>query len=165
MRRLAENQELVEGVYTQASDQFQTDGQSYPAEVVHCLVEGEAAGISKGAVSSPELVFDNISRLTKQYPPRLLLPLDHVSHDSHQLVEELLLRLPERGLVRDLEEVAHHLTPLAVQPAIGEAHLLQSGQHLSDLFREHEARQMDQHRRAHAGACVRRAGGEIAELR
>src|SRR5689334_19458966 len=40
VRRLAEYQELVEGVYTEPTDQFQPHGETNAAEVIHCLVEG-----------------------------------------------------------------------------------------------------------------------------
>src|SRR5438067_7873585 len=39
VRRLAEYQELVEGVYTEPMDQFQTHREPHPAEVIHCLFE------------------------------------------------------------------------------------------------------------------------------
>src|SRR5690348_8581252 len=61
MRRLRKNQELVEGIYTEAGDQFQTDGQSHAAQIIHRLVEREASGVPEGSISSPELVLNNIS--------------------------------------------------------------------------------------------------------
>src|SRR3984957_5274044 len=44
MRQLTEYQELVEGIYTQAWDQFQADAQTHPAQKIHRLVKREAAG-------------------------------------------------------------------------------------------------------------------------
>src|SRR5688500_2297743 len=99
MRGLRKNQELVESIYTQSADQFQTNGQAYPAQIVHRLVEREAAGVAKGTVCAPELVFDNIARVALQHPPRFLLLLDHAANHVHQLIEELLLGASQRRLV------------------------------------------------------------------
>ncbi len=48
--------------------------------------------------------------------------------------------LSERGLVRDLEQVAHDLAVLAVEAAHGEAHLRDALEHLLDLLRAAPAR-------------------------
>ena len=80
-------------------------------------------------------------------------------------VDDFLLLLAERGLIGDLEEIAERFRALAVEPADGEADFVHGLDDLVDLLGEHERRQMDHRRGAHAGADVRRAGGEIAELR
>src|SRR3954466_1826178 len=100
MRGLREDQELVEGIYTEAADQFQPDGQTHAAQIVHRLVEREASSIPQRAVRAPQLVFDNITRITKEDTPRFLLPLDHMAHHADQLIEEILLRPAQRGLIR-----------------------------------------------------------------
>ena len=164
VRRLAENQELVEGIYTQANDQFQTNGQPHAAEIVHRLVEREASGITQGAVRAPELVLNNIPGVAQQHPPRFLLSLDDRAEPLEQLLAQFLLRPTERRLVRDLEEVPDHLAALAVQPAIGQPHLLQSREHLPDLLRQHEPGQMNQYRRTQSRSRVRRARRQESEL-
>src|SRR5215218_2838785 len=123
MRGLREDQELVEGIYTEAADQFQSDGQTHAAQIVHRLVEREASSIPQCAVRAPQLVFDNITRIAKQHTTRFLLALDHVAHHADQLIEQILLRPAERRLVRDLEEVPYHFRPLAVQAAVRQSHL------------------------------------------
>src|SRR5437868_9569115 len=124
VRGLRENQELVEGIYTQAGDQFQPYGQPYATQVVHRLIEREAAGIAQSSVRAPEFVFDNIPRITKQDSSRLFLSLNHVPDDSQQLIEQFLFRASQRRLVGDLEVIPDDFTPLAVQAAIRQSHLL-----------------------------------------
>src|SRR5678810_309847 len=85
MRGLREDQELVEGIYTEAADQFQSDGQTHAAQIVHRLVEREASSIPQGAVRAPQLVFDNIARIAQQHTTRFFLSLDHVTNDANQL--------------------------------------------------------------------------------
>src|SRR3569623_489885 len=121
---LRKDQELVEGIYTQASDQFQPNGQPHAAQKVHRFVERQAARVAECSVCPPELVFNNITSVAKQYSPRLLFARDNGAQNLQQLVDDLLLTPTKRGLVRDLEEVADHLTSLAVQAAVGEADLL-----------------------------------------
>src|SRR5688572_7753224 len=144
MRRLRKDQELVEGIYTETGHQFQTNSQPNAAEIVHRLVEREAACVAKGPVSSPELILDNIPRIAEQDPPRLFLSLDDVANDTHQVIQQFILRPSERRLVGDLKEVADNLAAFAVQPTVRQPHLLQSRQDLPDLLRQHESRQMDQ---------------------
>src|SRR5439155_8118688 len=110
--------------YTEGGDQFQPYRQSHAAQIIHRLVEREAASVAKSSVCAPELVLDNITGITKQDAPRLRFSLDDVTDNSQQLVEQLLLRSAKRGLVRDLEEVADDLTALAVKSTIRQPHLL-----------------------------------------
>ena len=72
--------------------------------------------------------------------------------------------LPSVTLVGDLVEVAHRLAALAVQAADGQVDLVQRLEDLLDLLGQHQRRQVQHHADADAGADVRRAGGEVAEL-
>src|SRR5690606_7889074 len=72
MRELAEYQELVEGIYTQATDEFQTHREPEPTQIVHSLVERQAAREPQRPVRPPELVLDNIPGVPQQHPPGLL---------------------------------------------------------------------------------------------
>src|SRR5918992_2613306 len=89
VRGLRKNQELVEGVYTKAGDQFQPHGQTHAAEVTHRLVEREATGVTQGPVRAPEFVFNNVSGVAKQYPSCLLLALDHLLHNMIEMIEQI----------------------------------------------------------------------------
>src|SRR5258708_17750927 len=104
MRGLRKDQELVEGIYTETADQFQSDSQTHATQVVHRFVERQASRVSQRAVCPPQLVFDNITRITQQNTPRFLFPLDHVAHHTDQLIEQVLLRSAERRLVGNLTE-------------------------------------------------------------
>ena len=55
------------------------------------------------------------------------------------------------------------LRAFAVQAADGEVDLLQAAEDLVDLPRDDQGRQVQHHAHAHAGADVRRAGGQVAE--
>src|SRR5215217_5855693 len=110
MRGLRKNQELVEGIYTESGDQFQTNGQSDATQIIHRLVEREAARMTQRAVRTPQFVFDNIPGITKQDSSGFLFALDDVSNDPEQLIEKLFFRSPQCRLVRDLEVVADNLT-------------------------------------------------------
>src|SRR5438477_13042435 len=82
VRGSRENQELVEGIYTEAGDQFQPYGQPYATQIVHRLIKREASGIAQSSVCAPELVFDNIPRITKQDSSRFFFSLDYMPNDS-----------------------------------------------------------------------------------
>src|SRR4051812_25423385 len=112
MRGLRKYQELVEGIYTQTSDQFQPDGQAHAAQVVHGLVKRQAARVPQGAVRTPQLVFDNIARVAKQDTARLCLTFDDMAYHAQQLIEQFLFRSAQSRLVGNLEEITHHLAPL-----------------------------------------------------
>src|SRR4051812_21638766 len=138
---LREDQELVEGIYTEAGDQFQTNGQTYTTEVVHRFVEREASRVTQRAIRPPELVFDNITGITQQDTPRFLLPPDPVPPHANQLTQQVLFRTPRVCLVRDLKKVPPPPRPSAVQASIRQAHLLKPRQHSPDLLRQHQPRQ------------------------
>src|SRR5688500_11008431 len=165
MCRLAKNQELVEGIYTETCYQVQTDRQSNAAEEVHRFLERETPRVPQGPVRPPELVFDNIASIPQEHTPGFFLALDHMPDDADEMVEQLFLRSSERGLVRHLEEVADDFASLAVQPAVRESHLLQTREDLADLLGEHEAGEMDEHRRSQPRARVGGTRGEVPELR
>ena len=55
------------------------------------------------------------------------------------------------------------LRAFAVQAADGEVDFLQAAEHLVDLPRDHQRRQVQHHAHPHAGADVRGAGREVAE--
>ena len=57
-----------------------------------------------------------------------------------EMIEQIFFRFPQRGLVRQLEEVAHHLATLAIETPEGEAHLGESLQHPGNLLGQHQAR-------------------------
>src|SRR6184192_2127505 len=115
VRGLRENQELVEGIYTQAGDQFQPYSQPYATQIVHRLIEREAAGIAQSSVGAPEFVFDNIPGITKQDSSRFFLSLDHVPDNSQQLIEQFFFRTSEGRLVRDLEIIPDYFASFTVQ--------------------------------------------------
>src|SRR5687767_4241239 len=81
VRWLAENQELVERVYTESLDQLQTRRQPHAAEQTHCLIERETARKTQRAVCAPQLVLDNIASVTPQDPASFLLALDNMADD------------------------------------------------------------------------------------
>src|ERR1035437_4244799 len=165
MRGLRKDQELVEGIYTEATDQFQSNGQTHAAQIVHRFVERQASRLSQRAVCSPELVLDNITGITQQDAPRFLLPFDHVAHHVDQLIEQVLLRPAERRLIGNLEEVPDDLRPLTIQASVREPHLLKASQHPPNFLRQHQPRQMYEYRGTHAGSHIRRTGREKTELR
>src|SRR5688572_7430476 len=164
MRCLTEYQELVEGIYTQIGYQFQSDREPNTAEIAHHLVEREASRVTQSSVRSPELVFDNITRVSKQYFSCFFLAFDDVGYHSRQVIQQLAFASAKRGLVRDLEEISDNFASLSIKAAIGQTDLLKSGKNLCDLFRKNESRKMDQHRSSQAGSCIRRTGGEETEF-
>src|SRR3954462_5714523 len=81
------------------------------------------------------------------------------------MVEQLVLAAAEGGLVGQLEEVADDLASLPIEPAEGESHLRQTLEHHGVFLAEHEAREMNLHRRPKPGADVGWTRGKITELR
>ena len=97
--------------------------------------------------------------------PGTPLVVDQHRHHVAHLLDQLLFRLAERGLVGDLIEIAHRLRSLAIQAADGQRDLVQAPKHLVDLPGDHQRRQVEHHAHADAGAHVGRAGREIAKPR
>ncbi len=71
----------------------------------------------------------------------------------------------QRRLVAELEEVAHRVGTLAVEPADRQAHVGGGALHLLEFPHESQPRQMQHHAHPQAGADVGGAGGEVAEAR
>ena len=72
---------------------------------------------------------------------------------------------PKRGLVRNLEQVAHRLGAFAIKPAHGETDFVHRLDDLVDHLAQDKAGQMEHGGGAHAGADIRRASGQITEPR
>src|SRR5687767_656941 len=164
VRQLTENQELVEGIYTETAYQFQTDSQSHAAQVVHRFIEAQAACIAERTECPPQLVFHNITRIAQQYPPRFFFALYYMSYDAYAVIESLAFCTTYARLVGNLEEISHHFAAFAVHPAVGQAHLLEPRQDLADLLGQHQSGKVDEDRRSQSGPDVGRACGEVAEL-
>ena len=89
--------------------------------------------------------------------------VDDDRHDVANLPEQFRFGPPKRHLIADLVEIAHRLRAFAIEPADREADLLQAAKDLVDLPRDDQGRQMQHHADPHAGAHVRRAGGQIPQ--
>src|SRR5215212_5070414 len=144
MRRLTEYQELVEGIYTQISYQFQTDRESNAAEIAHHLVKTEASCVSKRSVRSPELVFDNITGVSKQYFSCVFLTFDDVGYHSRQVIQQFPFASAKRRLIGNLEEISDDFASLPIKAAIRETNLLQARKNFRDLLCENESGKMNQ---------------------
>src|ERR1035437_2704930 len=73
VRRLTEYQELVEGIYTEAGQQLQPDGEPNPTQQIHRLVRGQSSSVPQLAVRPPKLVLDNITGVAQQHAAMNLL--------------------------------------------------------------------------------------------
>jgi hypothetical protein len=87
VRQLTKNQELVESIYTETAYQFQADSQSHAAQIIHRFIEAQAACISQRAKGTPELVFNNITRIAQQNSPRFFFALDYMSYDAYEVIK------------------------------------------------------------------------------
>src|SRR5438105_15784683 len=87
VRQLTKYQELVESIYTETAYQFQTDSQSHAAQIIHRFIEAQAACISQRAIGTPELVFNNITRIAQQYSARFFFALDYMSYDAYEVIK------------------------------------------------------------------------------
>src|SRR5205085_12252487 len=87
VRQMTKNQKLVESIYTETAYQFQTDSQSHAAQIIHRFIEAQAACISQRAIGTPELVFNNITRIAQQNPPRFFFALDYMSYDAYEVIK------------------------------------------------------------------------------
>ena len=99
MSPLRKDHDLVQGIYSEIGEKFQPRPQSHAAQEVDHLLEGEGAGVPQKAVGAPDLVFCFRRSLPQQNLPCLLLILDDLPDDSVEVVHQIILGLPERGLV------------------------------------------------------------------
>ena len=118
----------------------------------------------RNAVGPADLVVQVLVAFADQEIAGPPLVVDQHRHDVADLLDQVGLALAQRDLVADLVEIAHGLRALAVQAADGQADFLQAAEDLVDLPRDHQGRQVQHHAHAHAGAHVRGAGGQIAQL-
>ncbi len=80
------------------------------------------------------------------------------------MVDQVLLALAERRLVRDLKEVADDFRALAVEAAEGQTDLRDPLKNLVDLLGQDQPRQVNQDRGPEPRPTIRGAGREVAEL-
>ncbi|MNC56857.1 hypothetical protein D3C75_1064800 [compost metagenome] len=72
--------------------------------------------------------------------------LDNLPDHTVQIIQNLLLRLPQCNLVGNLEEVAHRLAAFTINPSYGKAHLGDGLQDPVDLLGNHKSGKMDHYR-------------------
>ena len=112
MRRLCKDQELVECVYTEPSDEFQAHCKTNAAQVIHCFIDVGCARIAT-CVRPPQLVldiypasrqdttasftFDHMSTTARAILQLLLGPAQRVGWTADE-ISQLLLRRQAAGV-------------------------------------------------------------------
>ena len=165
VRGLGVDQQLVERIDGDAGDQPDAHTQPHAAEEIHGFIERQGPGIAEKTIGAPHLVFDDRRRIAQEHLASLLLVVHHLPDHLPEVIEQLRFGLAESRLVGQLEEVAHHLAPLAVQPPERQTHLGKPLKHLGDFLGEHEPRQVDQNGRTKPRSDVGWARRKITELR
>ena len=121
MRRLRQHQQLVDHVQRAQPGNTQRDSQPHRGAQVDDLTRVNRATVAQRAIGAPHLVLDLDARVAHHPLARALLGLDDLARDALEALDRIPLAPAERGLVRDLEQVAHHLAVLAVEAAHVEA--------------------------------------------
>ena len=91
--------------------------------------------------------------------------LNHLTDNAFQAINDLLFLLSECHLIGKLKEITGCLRALAVETP---GRQVQFGYRLDDavyLLCYHQGRQVQHHRGPHPGACIRRTGSQVAEVR
>ena len=164
VRRLRQHQQLVDDVQRAQPGQLERHAEPHRRAEVDDLARVDGPAVPQRPVRPPHLVLDLHARVAQHPLARLLLGLDDLPRHPLQDLDRVPLAAAERGLVRDLEEVAHDLAVLAVEAPHVEAHLHDALEHPLDLLEQHQGRQVDEHRGPQPGAGVRRAGRQVADL-
>ena len=117
----------------------------------------------KHAVCATDLVPQSIRFFLDQNLARVVFLLDDGLDDFGQPGDNLLFFFAKRRLIGDLEEVAHRLGAFAIKTAHRQTDFADGLHDLIDQFAQDQTGQMQHGGRAHAGADVRRARGQITE--
>ena len=133
-------------------------------EEVKCFFGRDRMRVAEDAVGPADLVEQGLRALLEEDLAGVLLVLEDLGDDAVQPGNDLLLGLAEGGLVGDLEEIPHRLGPLAMEPADGQADLVDRVDDLVHLLGHDEAREVHHGACAHPGADIGGAGGEVAQL-
>ena len=165
VRGLRADEEGVDVGELDVADQPEEHPHAHPREELHGLLVADRLGGAEDAVGPAHLIVDVLLRLTDEKVAGPPLVVDEHRHDIGHLLDELVLRPAERGLVGDLVEVPHRLRSLSIEPADGQRDLVEAAEHLVDLPGDDERREVEHHAHADPGADVRRAGGEVAPAR
>ena len=160
--RLGVDEQLVDGGDLQIGDQAQIDAHPDAGEQVHGFFAADRLRRAEDAVGAADPIVQVLLALADQELAGPPFVVDQHGHDIGDLRDQLLFAAAERDLVADLVEVAHGLRAFAVEPADGQADLVQAAEHLFDLPRDDQCRQVQHHADPHAGADVGGAGGQVA---
>ena len=129
------------------------------------LLGTDRVGVAEKAVGAADLVVERDGLALCKERPGILLMLDDLLDDAVQASNDLLLGLAEGRLVGDLKKITHRLGAFAMETTDGESDFVHGIDDLVDLVAHHKTGQVQHGRRAHAGADIRGACGEVAEVR
>src|SRR5439155_2558611 len=121
VRRLGQHQELVDHPQVAKAGHAQRHAQPDRRTQVDDLPRVNRATIPQRAIGAPHLVLDLDAGVPHHALAGALLGLDDLARHPLEPLDRFALAAPERGLVRDLEQIAHHLAVLAVEAAHVEA--------------------------------------------
>ena len=164
MGGLGFDEELVDREAVGLREDIEVDAEFDDREEVQGLLGTHRKRVAQDAVGAADLVVERDRFALGEEGAGVLLVLDDLLDDAVEAADDFLLGFAEGGLVRDLEKIPHRLGPLPVQAADGEADFVHRVDDLVDLVAHHQRRQVEHGRGTHAGADIRGARGEIAEV-
>lgn len=138
-------------------------GETQKTQEVEGLLRRDGVGVKDNAVGAADLIGEHAGFFLNQLLAGVVFQVGELANDFDEAIQNLPFRFAEGGLIGDLEQVAEGLGSLAVEPADGEAELVDRFDDLIDLLAQNEAGKMEHGGGTHSGADVGRAGGEVAE--
>ena len=165
MRRLDLQQHHVDETAVTVTHEIEICAEAEHGKQVQCLFGGQDVRVTQDSVGAAHLILQHGVMVFFELGTGILLRAHDAFDDFFDLRDDLRLRLAQRVLVGDLEEITQSLGALTVEAAHSQADLADGLDNGIDLLGQNERRQMQHHRGTHAGAEIRRAGGQVTEFR
>ena len=132
-------------------------------EKVEGFLGGDRVGVKDDSVGATHLIAQHAGFFLNQFLAGVIFQLRQLADHFDQAIQNLPLRFAQGCLVGNLEKISKSFGSFAIQPADGEAELINRFDDLVDLLAQNEAGEVEHGGGAHAGSDIGGAGGEITE--
>src|SRR5262245_25731162 len=166
MRRLGQQEQLVDRADVDVLDSAKVDPHAEVAQQEHDLFTGEQSRGAQEAQCATDFVIERNRAIVEQRSAGVVLVVDDLgNHQVLEVADDVFFALAERRLVGNLVEVAGRFGAFAVEPAYGEAHILGGAEDLFDLARQLQGRQVKHDAHADARAYICRTRRQVPKTR
>ena len=150
MRRLRVNEQFVHRRHFNAGNKSQVDPHPHARKQVHGLFGCNCLGVLQDAERAGDLIVEALPVFLDERPADAAFVSNDVRDDVLDILDDLLLSLAQRDLVRNLVKVAHCLAAFAVQPPDGQVDFVKRLEDFLDFLGEDECGQVEHDAHTHS---------------